>query len=78
MTPKPGGRNFASTTNGARRPSRRTGHDDDSVPPDGVKEVLILLLSGVLATALCSRVYAAPLFDAAQTAAPVTAGAPGR
>ena len=43
-----------------------------------VKEVLILLLSGVIATALCSRVYAAPLSDAEQTPAPVTAGAPSR
>ncbi len=34
-----------------------------------VKEVLVLLTSGVLATMICSRVYAAPLSDA-EPAAP--------
>jgi len=36
-----------------------------------VKEVLVLITSGVIATMICSRVYAAPLNDADQKA-PVT------
>jgi hypothetical protein len=36
-----------------------------------VKEALVLVTSGVVATLICSRVYAAPLADAQQTAPPV-------
>ena len=38
-----------------------------------VKEVLVLVTSGVVATLICSRVYAAPLPDAEPAAAPVAA-----
>ena len=43
-----------------------------------VKEALVLITSGVLATMICSRVYAAPLPDAepAAPAATSTASAP--
>ena len=36
-----------------------------------VKEALVLITSGVVATLICSRVYAAPLADAEQIAPPV-------
>ena len=37
-----------------------------------VKEVLVLITSGVLATMICSRVYAAPLSEADQVAPSVS------
>ena len=45
-----------------------------------VKEALILVISGVVATMLCSRVYAAPASDAAPAvpAARTTSAAPVR
>jgi hypothetical protein len=42
-----------------------------------VKEALVLVISGVIATMICSRVYAAPLPDAEQ-AAPAVASAPAQ
>jgi hypothetical protein len=44
-----------------------------------VKEALVLITSGVLATMICSRVYAAPLSDAEQVAPTVAiASAPAQ
>jgi hypothetical protein len=45
-----------------------------------VKEVLVLVVSGVIATMICSRVYAAPLPDAEPAAPAVasTASAPAQ
>ena len=45
-----------------------------------VKEALVLIVSGVVATMICSRVYAAPLPDAEQAAPAVasTASAPAQ
>ena len=45
-----------------------------------VKEALVLVVSGVVATMICSRVYAAPLPDAEQAAPAVasTASAPAQ
>ena len=45
-----------------------------------VKEALVLIVSGVVATMICSRVYAAPLPDAEQPAPAVasTASAPAQ
>ena len=44
-----------------------------------VKEALVLITSGVLATMICSRVYAAPLSDADQVAPSVSiASAPAQ
>ena len=40
-----------------------------------VKEALVLITSGVVATLICSRVYAAPLADAEQTAPAVAVAA---
>ncbi len=37
-----------------------------------VKEALVLITSGVLATMICSRVYAAPIGDTEQAAPTVT------
>ena len=37
-----------------------------------VKEVLVLITSGVIATMICSRVYAAPLSDSEQAAPAVS------
>ena len=40
-----------------------------------VKEALVLVISGVIATMICSRVYAAPLPDAEQAAPAVASTA---
>lgn len=40
-----------------------------------VKEALVLVTSGVVATLICSKVYAAPLADAEQTIPPVAIAA---
>lgn len=41
-----------------------------------VKEALVLITSGVLATLICSRVYAAPVGEAEPAAPAVTVSAP--
>lgn len=41
-----------------------------------VKEALVLVVSGVIATMICSRVYAAPLPDAEQAAPAIASAAP--
>jgi hypothetical protein len=40
-----------------------------------VKEALVLITSGILATAICSRVYAASVSETEQPAAPAIAAA---
>src|SRR5476649_2253816 len=65
-------------------PHRKTGRDARAGVPimmtifyrPMVKEALVLITSGVIATMICSRVYAAPLPDAEPAAPSVATAAP--